>query len=108
MKWYGILAFLVLIGGLAGIVYLGANTDKIGINFGEPSFISTQLPLELIDDNEQTELIVKEKSTQNQMTFSECRSDYIFMMCAPMDGQLLQMCQVQVSKNMGTLCDQYK
>lgn len=28
LKWYGILALLVLIGGLAGIVIYGMNTDK--------------------------------------------------------------------------------
>lgn len=43
MKWYGILALLVLIVGLAGIVYLGMNGDKIGVNFGEPSFISSDI-----------------------------------------------------------------
>jgi len=43
MKWYGILTFLVIIAALAGIVYLGMNTDKIGVNFGEPSFISNQI-----------------------------------------------------------------
>ncbi len=44
MKWYGILALLVLIGGLAGIVIYGMNPDKIGINLEEPNFISKQLP----------------------------------------------------------------
>lgn len=29
MKWYGIVAILVLFFGLAGIVYLGINTEKI-------------------------------------------------------------------------------
>jgi hypothetical protein len=28
MKWYGILAFFILIGVLAGVVYLGMNTEK--------------------------------------------------------------------------------
>lgn len=28
MKWYGILAFFVLIGGLGGIVLYGMNTEK--------------------------------------------------------------------------------
>lgn len=42
MKWYGIVAILVLIFGLAGIVYLGMNTDKIG--FSEPNYISKQTP----------------------------------------------------------------
>ncbi len=28
MKWYGIVVFLVIIGGLVGIVYLGVNTDN--------------------------------------------------------------------------------
>ncbi len=35
MKWYGILAFIVLLGGLAGIVILGMNTDKTGSFFGD-------------------------------------------------------------------------
>ena len=43
MKWYGILTLLVLFGGLAGIVYLGANTEKLGFDFGEPSYISKQI-----------------------------------------------------------------
>jgi len=43
MKWYGIVAFLVLIGGLAGIVVYGMNPDKIGVDFGTPSFISNQI-----------------------------------------------------------------
>jgi len=34
MKWYGILAFLILIGGLAGVVYLGMNTEKFYENKG--------------------------------------------------------------------------
>ena len=37
MKWYGILALVFGLFVLAGVVYLGANTDKMGINFGEPS-----------------------------------------------------------------------
>jgi len=44
MKWYGIISFLFIFFALAGIVYVGANTDKIGINFGEPSAISKQVP----------------------------------------------------------------
>jgi len=44
MKWYGILSFVVLIFLLAGIVYLGGHTDRIGMNFGEPSAISKQNP----------------------------------------------------------------
>jgi hypothetical protein len=40
MKWYGIISFLFIFFALAGIVYVGANTDKVGINFGEPSAIS--------------------------------------------------------------------
>lgn len=40
MRWYGIIAFLFIFFALAGIVYIGANTDKIGINFGTPSAIS--------------------------------------------------------------------
>lgn len=44
MKWYGIIAFLVLIGGLAGIVIIGMSGEKLGPGFGEPSFISKQTP----------------------------------------------------------------
>lgn len=43
MKWYGILALLFIISALGGIVYLGANTDKITFGFGEPSYISKQI-----------------------------------------------------------------
>lgn len=42
MKWFGILAFLFIISALGGIVYLGANTDKITFGFGEPNYISKQ------------------------------------------------------------------
>ncbi len=40
MKWYGVLTFIFVIVALLGIIYLGANTDKIWKGFGEPSFIS--------------------------------------------------------------------
>ena len=33
MKWYGIIALLVLLGGLVGIVYVGANLDKFSNSF---------------------------------------------------------------------------
>jgi len=42
MKWYGIIAFLMLFSILGGLVYLGSNTDKLGGGFGEPSYISSQ------------------------------------------------------------------
>jgi hypothetical protein len=42
MKWYGIISFLFIFFALGGIVYIGANTDKMEINFGEPSPISKQ------------------------------------------------------------------
>lgn len=45
MKWYAALPFLFIIFALGGIVYLGANTDKITFGFGEPSFISKQVPI---------------------------------------------------------------
>lgn len=43
MKWYGIIAFLILIGGLSGIVYLAINGEKLEFDFGEPSFISKEI-----------------------------------------------------------------
>ncbi len=61
MKWYGIVVFLVIIGGLAGIVYLGVNTEKIEFDFGEPTAISKISPTsstsqssssQVTDDNE--------------------------------------------------------
>jgi len=42
MKWFGIVALLFLLFVLAGFVYIGANTDKLGFGFGEPSKISEQ------------------------------------------------------------------
>ena len=43
MQWFGILALLFLLFALAGFVYIGANTDKLGFGFGEPSEISKQI-----------------------------------------------------------------
>ena len=42
MKWYGILAIVFIFFALGGIIYAGANTDKIGINFGESSYTSQE------------------------------------------------------------------
>ena len=43
MEWYGWLAFLFMASILAGFVWLGANTDKLGDgSFGKPSYISKQ------------------------------------------------------------------
>ena len=46
MKWYGILVFLVLLGGLVGIVILGMNTDKSESFFGESTLQNTQYDCE--------------------------------------------------------------
>lgn len=40
MKWYRVLVLVSGLFALSGIVYLGVNTNKLGIDFGEPSFIS--------------------------------------------------------------------
>ena len=38
MQWFGILALLFLLFALAGFVYIGANTDKLGFGFGKYVF----------------------------------------------------------------------
>ena len=43
MKWYGIVAIVFIFFALGGIVYAGANTDKLGFNFGESSHISREI-----------------------------------------------------------------
>ena len=41
MEWWAILAFLFMISILAGVVYVGANTDKFEeFSFGKPSAVS--------------------------------------------------------------------
>ena len=40
MKWFGIVALLFMLFVLAGVVYLGANSTKLGLDWGEPSAIS--------------------------------------------------------------------
>ncbi|KER05895.1 hypothetical protein AAA799E16_01395 [Marine Group I thaumarchaeote SCGC AAA799-E16] len=42
MQWFGILALLFMISALGGVVYIGANTDKLGFDFGSPNAISSQ------------------------------------------------------------------
>lgn len=45
MKWYGIMAFLLLLGGLAGIVIIGMNASDFESKhiFGEPNKISEKI-----------------------------------------------------------------
>jgi len=50
MKWYGI---IVLLFGLVGIVYLGMNTEKLEVDFGESNYISKQTPKLVINTNQE-------------------------------------------------------
>lgn len=43
MKWYGIVSLVFILIVLGGIVYVGANPSKLGIDFGAPSQISRDM-----------------------------------------------------------------
>ena len=54
MEWWAILSFLFLMSILAGLVYVGANTDKFEeFSFGKPSAISESYVSISIEDLEE-------------------------------------------------------
>jgi len=103
VKWYGIIAFLILFGGLAGIVILGFNPEKTGIDFGKPSSISqSQTELQAETPSIETTLPVKE------ITYRECRADYISKYCLFHDDSRKGECLIQVAKNAESVCEKYR
>ena len=67
MKWFGGVALLFLLFVLAGFVYIGANTDKLGFDFGEPSAISKQIPNQITESTSSTSTSTVESNSKNDL-----------------------------------------